>query len=147
MSEIAIETNAWQLLQRRAGAGRVEPLRDGSELAVLLGMARQECLTTTRTQIRRERLADKVGGEPITDPPTPENWVAAQETMRQIHDAMAELPDDQRDVVELVCWSQLTLAETAAVLRVPLDTVKSRLARGRAKLSESGLADLLGGAR
>lgn len=135
-------------LWRRAGAGRVEPMRDGSELAVLLGMARQECLTATRTQIRRERLADKVASQPAADAaPTPEVWAEAQETMRQIHDALAELPDDQRDVIELVCWSQLTLVEAAAALRVPLGTVKSRLARGRAKLSESDLADLLGGAR
>jgi RNA polymerase sigma factor (sigma-70 family) len=46
------------------------------------------------------------------------------------------LPDEQRAVVLLVSVEDLSYAETAAVLGVPLGTVMSRLARGRERLRQ-----------
>lgn len=46
------------------------------------------------------------------------------------------LPDDQREVLVLVCVEELSYKETADVLDVPIGTVMSRLARARKKLSE-----------
>ncbi len=40
--------------------------------------------------------------------------------------ALAELPDEQREIVIMRIWSGLTLEETAAATGVPLNTVASR---------------------
>ena len=51
------------------------------------------------------------------------------------------LPEEQRSVVLLVSVEDLSYAETAAVLGVPVGTVMSRLSRGREKLRQSTGAD------
>lgn len=48
--------------------------------------------------------------------------------------AMARLPPEQRVVLLLVGLEQLSYAETAAILEIPLGTVMSRLSRGRERL-------------
>lgn len=54
--------------------------------------------------------------------------------LAELRAALAALPDDQRAVVLLVGLEQLTYAETAEVLGIPVGTVMSRLARGRERL-------------
>jgi RNA polymerase sigma factor (sigma-70 family) len=44
------------------------------------------------------------------------------------------LPPDEREVLLLVGWEQLTPAEAAAVLGIPRGTARSRLYRARAAL-------------
>jgi RNA polymerase sigma factor (sigma-70 family) len=53
---------------------------------------------------------------------------------RDLLRGLALLPEEQRSVVLLVSVEDLSYAETAAVLGVPIGTVMSRLARGREKL-------------
>ena len=48
--------------------------------------------------------------------------------------ALRQLPDEQRAVVLLVGLEELTYAEAAKILGIPLGTVMSRLSRGRARL-------------
>jgi RNA polymerase sigma-70 factor (ECF subfamily) len=48
--------------------------------------------------------------------------------------AMAQLPEEQREVLALVLVEGLSYAEAAQALDVPVGTVTSRLARGRAAL-------------
>lgn len=50
--------------------------------------------------------------------------------------AMATLPDEQREVIVLVCFEEMSYAEAADILGIPKGTVMSRLARGRAALAE-----------
>ncbi|KIF06440.1 RNA polymerase sigma factor SigM [Streptomyces sp. RSD-27] len=57
-----------------------------------------------------------------------------QELHRQLLAALATLPADQRAALVLVDMQGYPVAEAAAVLDVPVGTVKSRCARGRAKL-------------
>jgi RNA polymerase sigma factor (sigma-70 family) len=51
--------------------------------------------------------------------------------------AMGTLPEDQRAVILLVSIESLSYAEAAEVLKVPVGTVMSRLARGRERLRRS----------
>jgi len=53
---------------------------------------------------------------------------------RDLLRALAELPDDQRSVLLLVTVEDLSYAEAARVLDVPIGTVMSRLSRARDRL-------------
>lgn len=53
---------------------------------------------------------------------------------RDLLAALAKLPDEQREVVLLVCLEDMKYEEVADVLQIPTGTVRSRLARGRERL-------------
>ncbi|MDO5621492.1 MAG: RNA polymerase sigma factor [Paracoccus sp. (in: a-proteobacteria)] len=50
--------------------------------------------------------------------------------------AMLELPEEQREVLHLVCIEELSYADTAEALGIPKGTVMSRLSRARLALAE-----------
>ncbi|RTL45067.1 MAG: sigma-70 family RNA polymerase sigma factor [Burkholderiales bacterium] len=83
--------------------------------------------------VRRKRI-DTVD----MDDETPEIPVAAnQDGRRSLHDleqALAKLPTDQREVLLLVGLEDMSYAEVAATLDIPIGTVMSRLSRGRERL-------------
>ena len=56
--------------------------------------------------------------------------------LRDVRVALTQLPVEQRQVVLLVGLEQLTYAEAAEVLEVPIGTVMSRLSRGRDRLRQ-----------
>ena len=58
-----------------------------------------------------------------------------------VNAALSRLPTASRTVVELKEIDGLTCEEIAALLAVPMGTVQSRLARGRAKLAEYLVSD------
>lgn len=60
---------------------------------------------------------------------------------RDLLRALALLPEDQRAVLLLVSVEDLSYAEAAAVLGVPVGTVMSRLSRGRDRLAVLLAAD------
>jgi RNA polymerase sigma-70 factor (ECF subfamily) len=55
--------------------------------------------------------------------------------LRQTEAALAMLPEEQREVIHLVCFEELSYAEAAEILGIPKGTVMSRLARGRVALA------------
>jgi RNA polymerase sigma-70 factor (ECF subfamily) len=57
------------------------------------------------------------------------------ETALDVRAALARLPHDQRVALVLVDIQGYAVSEAAAILRVPEGTVKSRCARGRARLA------------
>lgn len=54
--------------------------------------------------------------------------------MRDLDAALQRLPAEQREVVLLIGLEQMSYAEAALALDVPIGTVMSRLSRGREKL-------------
>jgi RNA polymerase sigma-70 factor (ECF subfamily) len=50
--------------------------------------------------------------------------------------AIADLPEEQRSALVLVCVEELSYREAAEVLEIPVGTVMSRLARARIALAE-----------
>lgn len=57
-------------------------------------------------------------------------------TLKQIENAMGELPPEQREVLSLVAVQGMSYQDTASVLSVPSGTVMSRLSRARTKLAK-----------
>ena len=122
--DLAQETfvTAWS----RIGAFR----RDASLRAWLCGMAYRKWLTHRRSEVRRwSRDVAAVG--------------AASESPGPAHDAgldasraLSALPPEQRAAVALCLAAEFSHAEAAMALGLPLGTVKSHVARGRAKLIE-----------
>ena len=60
----------------------------------------------------------------------------AAETTAWLNRALKQLPFSQREVLVLVTVESLPLKEVAAILRVSLNTVKTRLRRARLKLAD-----------
>ena len=101
------------------------------------------CLDRLRRQAARPTVHYPDPDSPIwrqaTEDPTD---MAEQRELRLVlEQALAQLPTDQRAAVVLVDVQGLPVDEAAAVLGVPNGTVKSRCARGRAKLA-TALRDL-----
>ena len=88
------------------------------------------------SQMRRRRV------RPLAEPLDDSHESAASLDPRQedglhwrdLQRGLARLPEEQRAVILLVSVEDLSYAEAAAVLRVPIGTVMSRLARGRERL-------------
>lgn len=55
--------------------------------------------------------------------------------LEDVRRAMAALPEQQREIIVLVCVEGLSYREAAEVLDVPIGTVMSRLARARLALA------------
>ncbi len=67
--------------------------------------------------------------------------------VRDLANALARVPDEQRAVLLLVGLEQFTYGEAARILDIPIGTVMSRLSRGRERLrvllgGEAGMSSL-----
>ena len=73
-----------------------------------------------------------------TDMPSRSDTVGDQQVthlrLREVEDALQELPADQRSTIVMVAIEGLSYEEAAAIQDVPVGTVRSRLSRGRAEL-------------
>jgi RNA polymerase sigma-70 factor (ECF subfamily) len=146
LAEDAVQAT-FATLWRRAVAGKVDELRLDSARPMLLAMARDECHNANRSRSRHVRLIDRASAATGGAADNTAAWVEAETTMRAIRQALAPLPRHQRDVVELVAWSGLSMAEAAATLGISVGTVKSRLSRARSRLANTPIASLLGDSR
>ena len=76
---------------------------------------------------------DEVG--PVaTGLPRPDQWIQYTEQFRQVSDALADLPYEQREVVTLHVYAKMTFREVARTQGVSIKTVQSRYRYGLDKL-------------
>lgn len=122
----------WRRLQRSDPG----PLTRPSAKGWLLVVAANECNGLFRAARRLRSLTDRVtAAEPDPDHAADvARRIDDQQRMSAVRRAVDKLPRHERDTLELVVWSGLTIAETAAALGVPEGTVKARLHRARRRL-------------
>jgi RNA polymerase sigma-70 factor (ECF subfamily) len=73
--------------------------------------------------------------EAAKDPGPPERAEASWTAWR-VHRALAELPDNERRLIELAYWGGLSQSEIAQFLNIPLGTVKTRTRGALARLAD-----------
>lgn len=104
----------------------------GAGAAWLYTVARNAIVDGARR--RPEPAAEVVEDEPAAGAGPEERAEAAWLAWR-VHRAIEELPEHEREVIELAYWSELSQSEVAERLHVPLGTVKTRTRTGLARLA------------
>ncbi|HUA73579.1 MAG TPA: RNA polymerase sigma factor [Solirubrobacteraceae bacterium] len=84
----------------------------------------------------RRRVSDEGIEETLEAPESTEAQAIEHTTSREIRAALAELPDDQRRVIELAYFGGFTHVEIASMLDTPVGTVKGRMRLGLQKLRD-----------
>jgi RNA polymerase sigma-70 factor (ECF subfamily) len=111
-------------------------LRNDDDLGYLLRALRNTFLNRKRTERRRLRTAPLPDDLDLVQDPharDPELALAAGD----VYSAIAELPDDYRDVLVAVDVTGLSYGEAARALRIRPGTVMSRLYRARQRVVRS----------
>jgi RNA polymerase sigma-70 factor, ECF subfamily len=105
----------------------------------LYGIATNLLARHRRSEMRRIRATARLMARqyPSSDPADEvAATVDAMELWPQVADAVAQLPEEERDALLLYVWEELSYQEIAAAMAVPVGTVKSRLNRAREHLRE-----------
>jgi RNA polymerase sigma-70 factor (ECF subfamily) len=132
--------------RRMSDPARPEELAQETFLAVLRGVQRYEPRATFRTYLfaiafkilandRRKAGQNSNSTAPrteVADPPAPGN----SEAGLWVREAIGKLDSTDREVLLLREYEELSYEEIAGVLRVPVNTVRSRLFRARVALKE-----------
>ena len=119
-------------------AARFDPDR-GAVGAWLIVIARSRALDRLRR--RKSRGGITTSPDALSDMPDPspnaERQAASAEQVRAAHGAMADLPADQRTLLELAYFEGLTQSEIADRTGAPLGTVKTRIRAGLQRLRDA----------
>ena len=119
----------------------------------LFGIAANVMRRRRRTEERRlralarqpvEPAARVAGGYPVAAMDAALGRLDSRAARPRLAGALERLRADEREVLLLVAWADLTYDEVARALAIPVGTVRSRLHRARARMSEElGTSDEL----
>ena len=111
---------------RRLDAAPAEP---DQARAWLIGVARRQLANHRRGRLRRAQLADRLRQHLLVNAPR-----ADAGPHRDVHAALAALKDEDRELLTLVTWEDLTPAQAATVLGLSSAATRKRLERARGRL-------------
>jgi RNA polymerase sigma factor (sigma-70 family) len=105
----------------------------------LYGIATNLLARHRRSEARRmHATARLLAHQPPPDDPAERvaASIDAHDLWPKVADAVARLPEEERDALLLYVWEELSYEEIASALAVPIGTVRSRLNRARSSLRE-----------
>jgi RNA polymerase sigma-70 factor (ECF subfamily) len=103
----------------------------------LYGIATNVVARHHRSEGRRLRATMRLAARRIATEDPAERVVPAADAQARwtgVADAVADLPDGERQALLLFAWEELSYEEIADALAVPVGTVRSRLNRARVRL-------------
>ncbi len=118
------------------GAGAYDGGR-GSVRSWLLSTVHHRAVDVVRREQTQRTRAERAGNRLETSEDFTEKVVEAADLgwhRRRVRDALGGLPEEQREVVDLMYFDGLTQAQISERLSLPLGTVKSRCLLGMRKL-------------
>ena len=115
---------------------RAESFRGKCKLSTwLLAIARNKALSTFRR--RSPSDLDQAGWEMIEDPAeSPESLTEDENRSTILQRCLEKLSAAHREVIDLVYYHQKTIDESAEIMGIPCNTVKTRMFYARRKLRE-----------
>ena len=103
----------------------------------LFGIATNLLRRRRRQEVRRFRAFAKTGLDPLLDPfEGLESRLDASRSGPVLAEALGRMTTEERDVLLLYAWADLSYTEIARTLGIPVGTVRSRLARARRHVRE-----------
>jgi RNA polymerase sigma-70 factor (ECF subfamily) len=116
-------------------AAAFRPERAKASTWVLTLVHRRAVDLVRREERRRtEPLADEALGAEPSEPTEEAAWLRFER--ERVQAALKQLPDNQREALELAYYGGFSQSELAERLGVPLGTIKSRMFAGLARLRE-----------
>jgi RNA polymerase sigma-70 factor (ECF subfamily) len=113
----------------------------------ILTLVHRRAVDVVRREERRRAAPLETSEEPEAYGPATDEEIELTDRRRIVQEALRQLPDDQREALELAYYGGLTQSELAERLSVPLGTIKSRMFTGlrrlRDLLAEAGLDEPL----
>lgn len=102
----------------------------------LYGIAARVIGKHRRTEVRLLRALARTGVDPVAEDHAErvDSRVTAAALQRRLAAVLAGLPNGDREVLLLIAWADLSYAEVAEALTIPVGTVRSRLSRARRKM-------------
>jgi RNA polymerase sigma-70 factor (ECF subfamily) len=123
---------AFLALWRTAGSFVAERARASTWLLTLVH--RRAVDLVRREQRRRAEPLEAVSAPPTTEAAADEAWLRLER--ERVQEALRQLPDAQREAIELAYYGGFSQSELAERLGEPLGTIKSRMFTGLARLRE-----------
>lgn len=101
----------------------------------LYGIAARVIGRHRRTEVRLLRALARTGVDPVGEDHADrvDGRVAAAAMQRELAAVLSRLAEPDREVLLLIAWADLSYAEVAEALAIPVGTVRSRLSRARKK--------------
>jgi RNA polymerase sigma-70 factor (ECF subfamily) len=109
----------------------------GAPIAWLVRIARNRAVDRLRANAVRVKAVETVANDAPAMPSSPESHAASNEQQRVVARALADLPADQRLLIEQAYFLGLTQSELAARHNLPLGTVKTRIRSGMLTLRQA----------
>lgn len=92
---------------------------------------------------RHDFVSDSVLAEHASSDLSPDRALEQRQTLTLLQESLDELPENMRDILLMFGIDEISYEDAAALLTVPVGTVRSRLSRARAalrdKLAQKGL--------
>lgn len=112
-------------------AQRIATVEPGRERAYLLGIAMRVAANARRKQARLLEESSEELDHEASSSRNPESLLEQRQRRQRLDEALATLPEEQRQVFVLYELEGFSLPEIASTLQIPVGTATSRLRRAR----------------